>query len=89
MLCIGVAPASRRPDCGLESRVNSRPASSRTVAFALKGKTGGVKRRREPARYQIMLIVTVTHLPVGIVVTSLMTYGASFVIQKMLWLLLA
>jgi hypothetical protein len=57
--------------------------------FALKGKTGGVKKRNEQARYQIMLIVTVTHFPFGIVVTGLMTYGASFVTQKILWLLLA
>lgn len=38
---------------------------------------------------QIMVSVTVTHLPVGIVVTSLITYGASLVTQKMLWLWLA
>jgi hypothetical protein len=72
-----------------KARVHSRPASSRTVVVALIRKTGGVKIRNEQGKCQIMLIVTVTHLPVGIVVTSLMAYGASFVIQKMLWLLLA
>ncbi len=76
MLCIGsagVPPARRRT----EKREN------------LLNSFREFDRRNRQVKDQIMLIVTVTHLPVGIVVTNLMTYGASFVTQKILWLLLA